>query len=368
MSESAKKKLVQLRINNFTIISSDSDKTPSSIVAENLKNSSRKRKPSSDAENVKSNKIGRVADSKENIASNDDEAVNIEENDEEVTEVASAKLSNVNETTPTSVSESSLHIKLPSCTKSKRKINMDLKPQKSIDEDDPDDSIVYLDEEEMRESKKTKKSVKKSEKKRKKNLNLSGSIKSDVTSPDLPSDDKNCIELQSNKPCDEPVANTAAPSLKDEVSDKTEPSIEIKPKASPKEDIITSIPSNLSSPEAEDPDAIHDEIIEMLSDDSDHKDKTSHGNEDGLGRTPTSCKIDFMNLTPKQLARRQDQEARRLEKEAQRQKERDLKEQQRLKEKEVREEAKRKEKEEKEEARKREKDDRDRKRQVRIKS
>lgn len=385
---SAKKKLKQTRL-PFAIIISDSEKFTVSKDGENT-STSRKRKPSSDAENVKSNKIGRVAESKENVASKEEEEADdieiIDVDKEQPTndckpfepfemEEASMKPPEGIEKTPTSSApDYTLHIKLPSSTKSKRKLQT--KPPNSVDEEDPDDSVVYLDNEQIRETKKTKKNVKRRKQKEspndeqsraRKSLNISESVEEVIKSEDernilQPNESKDMSDDKARKDKHETNPDAVIPHCKGGEPDKGEPSKENK--ASPEECVITSIPSNQSSPEAEDPDAIHDEIIEMLSDDSDLNNKTLPEGDGGIGRTPTSGKVDNKNLTPKQLARRQDQENRRLEKELQRQKERDLKEQQRLKEKEAREEAKRKEKDEKEEARKREKEDRDRKRQV----
>ena len=95
---------------------------------------------------------------------------------------------------------------------------------------------------------------------------------------------------------------------------------------------------------------LHDEFVEIFTDDE--KKSPTNPNTPNITKTTPS-------LTPKTLARRKDQEAKRIEKELQRQKEKDEKEKQRIKEKEMRDEAKRKEREEKEELRKREKEERE---------
>ena len=391
MSESAKKKLKQMRL-PFAIIT-EPDKTPGTP-EENLSPkanvSSRKRKPSYDADNVRSTKIGRVAYSKENISA-EQEVIEVSNSEDDVTpesqrhasEQAAIKTSTDNETTPTTTAhESVLHIKLPSCTKSKRKINMDLNQPKSIDEEDLDDSVVYLDKEEIPKGiKKLKKSVKKSEKKKQKKESSDSKDKiQSLAKPDvlshLTSDNEDELDkTESNKSVeqqhddevmivDDDIPEPSPISIKKSDKNETEDEIATKEgKTLPvKKNTIGTIPSNASSPLPEDPEEIHEEIAEVLSDDSEANKLSPSGN-DGVRKTPTN-KIDLNNLTPKQLARRQELETRRLEKELQRQKERDLKENQRLKEKEQREEAKRKEKEEKEEARKREKEERDRKRQA----
>lgn len=385
MSESAKKKLVQKRL-PFAIIPTEKTSTLSPMPAANSSPktplSSRKRKPSTDGDTGRSNKIGRVADLKENISSKE---VVVIENDDDNAELAPANLSSKEcETTPTTTApESTLHIKLQSASKSKRKIIMSSKPQKSLEED-PDDSVVYLDEEEI-----PKKSRKKSEKKKrktgtsdekaaqvKKNLKLSESIGDENVEHD-PSEIGDTGSVQSDKKgemSDDVSMDDQSTSKSNEVIDEKlddlkkaeaplSPDLEAS-KALSTEGRFKTIPSKDTSPQ--EPEAIHDEIIGILSDDSnDSADKTSPGNETG-GKDSSAPKFDVTKITPKQLARRKEQEARRLEKELARQKERDAKEQQRLKEKELREDAKRKEKEEKEEARKREKEERDRKKQVRF--
>lgn len=387
MSESAKKKLVQKRL-PFAIIPTEKTSALSPMPAENSSPktplSSRKRKPSTDSDTGRSNKIGRVADLKENISSK--EVIEIVDEDDEKAEQAPVNLSSKEcQTTPTTIApESTLHIKLQSASKSKRKINMSLKPQKSLD-DDPDDSVVYLDEEEI-----PKKSRKKSEKKKrkagtsdkkpsevKKNLKLNESIEEGSENVDLDPiviGDPGSVQADKKLEVSEPISKDDIPTSKSiEVIDKELDDPKMKEsslspdcetsKASSIEGRFKTIPSKDTSPQ--EPEAIHDEIIGILSDDSnDSADRTSPGNEAGC-KDSSAPKFDITKLTPKQLARRQEQENRRWEKELARQKERDAKEQQRLKEKELREEAKRKEKEEKEEARKREKEERDRKKQVR---
>lgn len=387
MSESAKKKLVQKRL-PFAIIPTEKTSTLSPMPAVNSSPktplSSRKRKPSTDGDTGRSNKIGRVADLKENISSKE---VVVNEDDDDNAELAPANLpSKECETTPTTTApESTLHIKLQSASKSKRKIIMSSKPQKSLEED-PDDSVVYLDEEEI-----PKKSRKKSEKKKKKagtsdekaaqvkkNLKLSESIGEENENVEHdPNEIGDTGSAQSDKKeemsdvvsMDDQPTNKSNEVIDEQLDDLKKDEAPSSPdldtsKALSTEERFKTIPSKDTSPQ--EPEAIHDEIIGILSDDSnDSADKTSPGNETG-GKDSSAPKFDITKITPKQLARRKEQEARRLEKELARQKERDAKEQQRLKEKELREDAKRKEKEEKEEARKREKEERDRKKQVRF--
>lgn len=339
MSDSAKKKLVQKRL-PFAIIVSDKTSSASpqsqSPVTPVL---SRKRKPSTEGDTGISNKIGRVADLKENIGSED---VHLISDDE-----PASKLDN--ETTPTTVPpESPLHIKLQSASKSKRKINMSAKPPKSIDEEDPDDSVVYLEEI-------PKKSKKKSERKKKKSASASVADKGRITkvlelAESIDEEASGSDQADKSLPVDEPME-----------TDELLPEGIEEEKESAANDQITTIPPRDSTPE--EPEAIHDEIIGILSDSNGSDEKNSPGNDTSF-KDSSDNKVDITKLTTKQLARRQELEARRLEKELARQKEREAKEQQRLKEKEQREEAKRKEREEKEEARRREKEERDRKKQA----
>jgi chromatin assembly factor 1 subunit A len=378
--------LKQMRLPFALLTSPGSESSPKSAEKSSPKTpvTSRKRKPSSEGDNARSNKIGRKG-SKENIAT-EKEVVEIKDSDEEVQpdDVPSEAIKTANETTPTA--EAVLHIKLPSCSKSKRKINMEVKPPKPVEEENEDDSVVYLDEEDL--PKKSKKSVKKSEKKKKKEGSGSDGSKAkkvlEMVEPiqeaaaDETAEDGEAMEVDEKqevvdlddsaeeKPEDEPksVADQEDSKKASLPSDQHLPETPA-PAENPPTSQFNTIPSNGSSPNAEDPEAIHDEIVEVLSDNSDNSEKNSESPVGDTNKTPSSSKVDITKLTPKQLARRQEQEARRLEKELQRQKERDLKEQQRLKEKKDREDAKRREKEEKDEAKKREKEERDKKRQVR---
>lgn len=455
MSESAKKKLVQKKLPFAVSVEIKTTRIPRENLSPNIAKQSRKRRPSNDGNNPRAMK--RVAESKENIANQHEEVLDVAEMlvDDVIEHTGEVQvIRSASETPPTIVQrEKALHIKLPSHSKSKRKVNMDLKPQKSIDESDEDGSVVYLDEEELQSAKKAKKSKKKkaagSNRARRTlsmNKNDAQSVEVvELSNDESVSDDANkkvqspsekeseSVELTANEeksveaprqsirtkvskeltedPLVEPIESIPTkevttdlivepletiPSkeltedpllelesipmkrvsedllvqpiesipLKNVTKDPlVEPFESIPTKELTKEHVeerLESIPTKSSSPAVVDPDSIHDEIIEVLSDGSDNAaDKISDPN-----KTPTAKKLDLKNLTPKQLARRQEQEDRRLEKEIQRQKERETKEQQRLLEKEQREEAKRKEKEEKEETRKKEKEERDRKRQV----
>lgn len=370
MSDSTKKKLIQKKLPFALSVEPKkvATPTPTENLSPNIVKQSRKRRPSTDGNQLAKK---RVTESKENQEIVDVEmlADDVIESTEEVQAIKKSS-----ETTPTTVQrESVLHIKLPSHSKLKRKVNMDLKPPKAIDESHEDDSVVYLDEEELQPVKKAKKSEKKKKtspgsSRAKRTLNTSKEASPIATVIELSDDeaiaddsnekvDEKLVEKESEVKLttDEKKVETVAETL-----ELVEAKDQEKVQAPKVEEPLESIPTQASSPAAEDPDTIHDEIIDMLSDDSNSStNKTFDAN-----KTPANKKIDFKTLTPKQLARRQELEARRVEKELQRQKERDEKEQQRIKEKEQREEAKRKEKEEKEQARKKEKDERDQKRQV----
>lgn len=391
---------------------------------------SRKRKPSSDGENLRSSKIGRT-NSKENIIAEQDPIEIIDSSEEEVSAVNTTtneeSIVSITETTPTAASKSTpqekkLRIKIQSCSKRKQVI----KPLVV----NPDDSIVYLDDEEI-QSAMNKKSTKKSEKKKasnqkvskekakrvKKSLNLNhdqdkgteviktsenNEVESmEVDNNDLIFDDDNNersdTECEAAKTADDKItevkdrleesmnnqlkecktvsiilkkvsvpenedkldeSNTdldesVKSSEKDDNSEKSTSESEESPKVDSKKELSEEISKLVDNSSQSDDSAnkdLHDEFVEIFTDDE----KKSPTNPNTPNITKATPK-----LTPKALARRKDQEAKRIEKELQRQKEKDEKEKQRLKEKEMREEAKRREKEEKEELRKREKEERE---------
>lgn len=387
---------------------------------------SRKRKPSSDGENLRSCKIGRT-NSKENIIAEQDPIEVVDSSEEEVnalnTTTNDESIVSNTETTPTAASKSTpqenkLRIKIQSCSKRKQVI----KPLVV----NPDDSIVYLDDEEI-QSAMNKKSTKKSEKKKannqkvsnektkrvKKSLNLNQDVnqstkivktiekketevesmevdnnselvfdddeneRSDIecdltkTADDKIKEVKERLEESMNnqlKKCktvsiilkkvsvpdnEENLDESVKSSEKDETPEKSSSESEGSPNVESKNELSEEISKLVdNSPQSDDSanKDLHDEFVEIFTDDE-KKSPTNSNTPNITKTTPT--------LTPKALARRKDQEAKRIEKELQRQKEKDEKEKQRLKEKEMREEAKRKEKEEKEELRKREKEERE---------
>lgn len=452
---SEKKGLKQSRL-PFQIISTSpkvsGEHKASTISAENSSPktpvTSRKRKPSNEGENIRSSKIGRT-NSKENIIAEQDPIEIIDSSEDEVgaainTTLNESIVSNT-ETTPTTATKSTpqekkLRIKIQSCSKRKQVI----KPLVVH----PDDSIIYLDDDEIQNAM-NKKSTKKSEKRKganqkaskdktkkvKKSLNLNQNNDDDKGTKDVKTmeidDDEHVFDDDDNERSDIESAstskiaavkdrleqcmtkkvneckevsiilkkisipdneddtedqlsneNTENPQIEDntvlEKDDKDASIIEEKldesktdldesikviegssseseesPKVENNKELSEEISKLVDNSPQNDDSAnkdLHDEFVEIFTDDE-KKSPTNPNTPNITKTTPT--------LTPRALARRKDQEAKRIEKELLRQKEKDEKEKQRLKEKEMREEAKRKEREEKEELRKREKEERE---------
>ena len=389
MSGSAKKKLIQKTLpfalkNDKNLVPTPSK--PTENLSPNVVALSRKRKTSVEVDNVKPKK--RVTEANESDSVSD--VIELVYSDEEADKQANDKSSHEeSEKTPKSF-DNVLHIKLPSCSKLKKKNIMDIKTQKAIDEEDHEreDSVVYLDQDELIGiSRKTRKA--KSEKKKKKkndeenkNNNKDASANADPIKTNLnlslSGDGEEIQEINSDaighnttkieeggagsSPCDQQsVINILEAMEVDnaiEVFECTNEKFLCGSKSD--NDSLSKMVENAGAKSIPADDSINEELIGMLSDDSDSSPKNKTSLNDC--KTPSSSKIDIRNLTPKQLALREKQNQRRAEKELQRQQERDLKEQQRLKEKENRDEAKRKEKEEKEDTRKKEKEERDKKR------
>ena len=165
MSEGSGKKLKQLRLPFSLLTSPEPSTSPKTVekLSPKTPKLSRKRKTSNEGDQSRSNKIGRT-NSKENIATEQvkQEIVEIDDSSDEVV---------VAEVKEAPKAENVLHIKLPS----KRKTNTDGKSHDESQED-PDDSVVYLDQEEIKKScKKSKKKSKKKGSEAKKLLNLSAS-------------------------------------------------------------------------------------------------------------------------------------------------------------------------------------------------
>jgi len=407
---------------------------------------SRKRKPSNEGENNRSSKIGRT-NSKENIIAEQDPIEIIDSSEDEVSAAINTTLNESivsnTETTPTTATKSTpqerkLRIKIQSCSKRKQVI----KPLVVH----PDDSIIYLDDDEIQNAM-NKKSTKKSEKRKganqkaskdktkkvKKSLNLNQNDDDDQGTKDVKTmeidDDEHVFDDDDNERSDIESASTSKiaavkdrleecmtkklneckevsiilkkismPDNEDDsegelsnenaeieednkvlekddkdasiieeildesktdldesikVSEKSSSESEESPKAENNKELSEEISKLVDNSPQNDDSAnkdLHDEFVEIFTDDE-KKSPTNPNTPNITKTTPT--------LTPKALARRKDQEAKRIEKELLRQKEKDEKEKQRIKEKEMREEAKRKEREEKEELRKREKEERE---------
>lgn len=323
---------------------------------------------------MRQSKIGRLTNAKENIA--EPETIDLIDSDEEKTNEVPKSI----ETTPTP-NEGGFHIKLPSTTKSRRKQEQKPQPVKTSIEEapgSPDDSIVYLDKEELpaKSAKKVKKSAKKVEKK-KKSKAADDDVKRVMKNLDMNKDegqkDSTDEKVEPDQSKDEPEESKddTEPS-KDDPEEPESPQYETVAKSSNKNEMepmeVEDVPQQIES-------SVSDQITKLInasgtssSPVKDLQDMLS--DDDALNQSLNTSLNSSINqnsdvkktpkvLTPKQLARQKEFEERRLEKELARQKEREAKEAQRLKEKEQREEAKRREKEEKEEQRRKEKEERE---------
>lgn len=318
-------------------------KTPKSI-------STRKRKPSTEGDNLRSTKIVRIAKSKENIAEPETIELNDSTNDDQKNNV-SKTLTSV-ETMPTAVSstsESVIHIKLPSTTKTRRKQDLKATKSSSIDEsEDLDDSIVYLDKEELpsKITKKAKKSAKKNEKKKK---NQSSEEDVDRVKKTLEMNDE-AVKVSSEEKL------TDIDPVEKDSNDKESPKVE-EPMDVDELPVMSNEISQLIKASGSSSSPVKD-IQDMLSDDENETSLNDQSLNSSFNQSVDS-KGKSLVLTPRAQARRKELEDKRLEKELQRKKEREARELQRLKEKEQREEAKRREKEEKDELRKKEREEKE---------
>lgn len=339
MSESTSaKKLKQMRLPFSPLTSPKGVTAPvppksSEITSPKSSTAARKRKPSSDPDIARSTKIGRKS-LKENIATETDIVEIIDTSNDKTTE-------NPNEIVIETSSEADgdqLHIKLPISTK--KKPIPDTKPQKNVEDEDAEDSIVYLDKDDVKSQKEPRKSSKKKKKE------TSSAVEAQKIDEE---------EIIDETP--QPEASEVAVNI---MTDEAMPeSNEFSPKS------FDTIPSTKVSPEKDDEqEEFNDEIADVLTDFSEDLNASATSMKDENGKKINPQMSDITKLTPRQLERRKLLETRRLEKEKQKQQERELKEQQRLKEKEIREEAKRKDREEKEEARRKEKEERDKKKQA----
>lgn len=342
-------------------VEKSSPKTPKTSKSKPSR-SSRKRKQSSEGDNVRSIKVGRLTTStaKENIA---EPEVLIELSDSDGGDQStsgekntSKKLNASAETTPTTSTESVVHIKLPSRSKRKQPVVQ----KSSLEEEDPDDSIVYLDNEEL-PFKSSKKSVKKSEKKRKAAAKKSSAegvkrVKKTLllNEQDIHEENESDSEViriinEEKVPNEAEIVEKTADKGSDDTN-KMDIEHDDEPVISDQISKLMNASGALSSSPVKN-------IQEILSDD---ENQTTVEHDTSLNKSvDQGSNAALKILTPKAQARRDEFERRRIEKELQKKKERDEREFQRLKEKEQREEAKRKEKEEKDEQRKREKDERE---------
>lgn len=326
----------------------------------------RKRKPSTEGENLRQTKIGRLANAKENIA--EPETIDLIDSDDEKTKEVTKAV----ETTPTT-NEGGFHIKLPSTTKSRRKQELKVQPIKVPIEEapgSPDDSIVYLDKEELpaKSAKKVKKSAKKAEKKKKSNDNVKRVKKNLDMEKDQEEGQKDITEDKNDSGDSEEPNNDPEPSTDDseepgetaaESSNKNVmEQMDIDDVPQPIEATVSDQITKLINASGTNSSPVKD-IQDMLSDDESALNQSLNTSLNSSINQNSDVKKTPRVLTPKQQARQKEFEERRLEKELVKQKEREAKEAQRLKEKEEREEAKRREKEEKEESRRKEKEERE---------
>ncbi|CAO1439664.1 unnamed protein product [Diamesa serratosioi] len=342
---SEKKKLKQSRL-SFQVLSSVSGTEVAKKPIETLPvipdvSSSRKRRPSVEAESNRLTKVVKVLDSKEEkivliIEDSNDESEVLEKpkkvvddvvNDVSVTSIVDLDVATKKKTTEKNV----LQIKLPS----KRKNADHAKSVNSTEEMHDDDSVVYLDVEEIiKTNKKSKKSSKKGLEKKK--------VVTKVVLEEVKLQEKNEIPESKELEC-KIVKDTS---------------------------IVTSINNNESPSKSEDEENVDencsDEVKDIVNLDSDSTGETKLKLSDSINDKSFSTILDDeatkKPLTPKQIKRREFFEEKRLEKERQRQKEREEKEEARKKERDVREDAKKQEREEKETQRRVERDEKEKKR------
>lgn len=324
MGDSAKK-LKQMRL-PFAVLTKSPISTLASPTPKEIENSSpqasissRKRKPSNDGDNLKSSKIGKISDSKENITDAEpDTFVEVDDSDIEDEKIDSDVSMKEDDT-------SILQIKLPSCSKSKFNVNMKAKRKTSGEEENADGSIVYLEEEKVQKnSKKSKKSVKKSKKKAspptdeskaKKSLALSNLFEGEIIAVD---------DSSEQEQTDGPINVSHAviqkpPECKVTVSPvKTVPTSDnqkiVEPLDSNKDQTSSSDKSHM--PEfPEKAESINDELIEMLSDSDGSKNQNISSANDSTASPLAANLNNLKKLTPKQLKYRQKLEAQRLERE-----------------------------------------------------
>lgn len=385
---SEKKKLKQSRL-SFQVISSVAVGGVAAKPIETLSLSpdvttSRKRRPSVEAENNRSTKIGKVLDSKENISipekiviieDSNDECNPLENLDEVVDDPPNVSITSKVEAEPATkkktTEKSVLQIKLPTKRKNAELVT---KSVNSTEEIHDDDSVVYLDAEDIKKSnKKSKRSSKKvlDKKKDVKKLKLVEVVeeKDDMVVDDVEEEDDMMIDVVEEK---DEVEDIPANVTLECTTEKVTPIKSSKKKAkSPISSKKSKTPSK--------PEVVEDEEVFEKDDSEDGKDVISL-DSDSSGENKTKLSDSILDksltsilqstdgdvakkpLTPKQIKRREFFEEKRLEKERQRQKEREEREEARKKERDVREDAKKQEREEKETQRRVERDEKEKKR------
>lgn len=419
---SEKKKLKQSRL-PFQVISSVSVSGVAAKPIETLSltpdvTSSRKRRPSVEAENNRSTKIGKVLDSKENISIQEKVVIIEDSNDVcemvEVPEDVVDDVLNVSLTSKVEVETASkkkttekkvLQIKLPTKRKNAELVTKSVTTTEKIHDDD---SVVYLDAEDIiKTNKRSKRSSKKVLEKKKDGtksetkMNLEEVVEQDEKEVEEVEKEEisECEAMECSIEKDTSI--TKSPKSKEK---KTRKSIE--KKESPSSNEKNKSPSSIekkkspsSNEEKKPPSSIEKkspssdkknksptkpEYIEDVKNDDkdgseDGKDVISLDSSDSSGENKVKLSDSILDksltsliqsdgdvvkkpLTPKQIKRREFFEEKRLEKERQRQKEREEREEARKKERDEREEAKKQEREEKETQRRVERDEKEKKR------
>lgn len=376
---SEKKKLKQSRL-PFQVISSVAVSGVAAKPIETLSltsdvTTSRKRRPSVEAENNRSTKIGKVLDSKENISvpekiviieDSNDGCESLKNLEQVVDDVPNVSLKSKVEAEPATkkktTEKSVLQIKLPTKRKNAELVT---KSVKSTEEMHDDDSVVYLDAEDIRKSsKKSKRSSKKVLAKKK-----------DVKKPETKLETEDVVEEVIEEKKEVVVKETKETPTKEtqKCTSKKDSSIisSNKKNKSPSSSKISKSPSK--------PEVKEDVNVIEKDGSEDEKDVISIGS-DSSGENKTKLSDSILDksltsilqstdgdatkkpLTPKQIKRREYFEEKRLEKEKQRQIEREEREEARKKERDEREDAKKQEREEKETQRRVERDEREKKR------
>lgn len=394
---SEKKKLKQSRL-PFQVISSVSVSGVAAKPIETLSltpdvTTSRKRRPSVEAENNRLTKIGKVLDSKENISiqekvviieDSNDACEMVEDLKDVVDDVANVSLTSKLEVETASKKKTTekkgLQIKLPTKRKNAELVTKSVTTTEKIHDDD---SVVYLDAEDIKKTnKRSKRSSKKILEKKK-----------DVTKAETQVNLEEVVE-QDEKEVEEPEKEEISESEAMEYSIEKDTSITKSPKSNEKKKSPSSnekkkSPSSIEKKKSPSSDKKSksptkpEDIEDVKNDDKDSsedgKDDISLESSDSSGENKVKLSDSILDksltsiiqsdgdvvkkpLTPKQIKRREFFEEKRLEKERQRQKEREEREEARKKERDEREEAKKQEREEKETQRRVERDEKEKKR------